>query len=196
MSLVFQSTYDVNQGDSFVGQLASQPGSIVIPGTVNVPNNGKKPQPGFPVFYNSSNDGWEVPTTAANIRRIQGIVLYRTTDIPNDSNVVEFDTDDLIDILIRGQIFLKAGGAFDPFTRITWDNGDEDWIAGAAPTVAAHTPTADNVAANINGAITSLRNNVNAAINALGYTRLQSIHPNASTSGSNFLAYLSGSGIV
>lgn len=164
----------------------------MIPGAVNTPTSGVKPRPGYPVYYNTTRNRWEVPTTAADIAQIQGVLLYRKNDRINDSGYTEYEDNTIADILIRGSLWVDSGAALNPMQRVTWDHSGADWIAGAVPTISALADLTGNAVSDINTGINSLESNINNLIVALGYTRMTNISPSAVSSGDRFEIYLSG----
>ena len=177
--LLLQQEWLTYQKVAFQGQVGSQPGACFIKGPVNTESSGTKPQPGYPVYFNTTRERFEVPKTAAQIRKICGIVTYYKSSIKNASGVIEFDDDTLVDIMIRGSIWVKSGAAIKRTELITWDGSDSDWVKGSIPTISA-APT---------------QANVNALIAELGYTRIGNYSPKAIASGELFEAFLSG-GII
>ena len=193
---LFQREWNQYQKNAFLGQVGSQPGSAFIKGTVTTPSSGTKPRPGYPVFYNATSKRFEVPRTAAQVLRICGVVTYYKSDIANSDGVIEYANDTMVDIMIRGSIWVQAGSGITPTSRITWDTANNDWVSDSAPVIAAHTAISTNSAGNINTAIEELRTNVQSALNDLGYTRIGNYSPRDIADGELFEAYLSGGIIV
>jgi len=179
-SLLHQSEWNQYQGEAWIGLLLSIPGSVVIARQVSTPAGGTKPQPGFPVFYNASANRYQVPTTAANIKRICGIVIYNKSDVPDSSGTIEYDDDDVVDIVIRGGAWVKSGAALEATDLLTWDNGDKDWVKGARPTITSST-AGDPTDAELNQLITDL-----------SYSPIVNYSPTAVAAGDLVAAYLPG----
>lgn len=198
-SLLHQTSWDIYQKEAWEGQLGNQPASIVIPAVLNVPNNGTKPRPGYPVFYNTDNNAWEYPEADENIPRISGVILYQKSDIVDNNNVVEYDDGAVLEIIIRGSVWGKSLAVLDPTQRVTWvhdaDAANRGWNAEAAPLIEDFDPTSDNTASNINAAIEDLQDKTQNAIESFGLTRISSISPRASTANGLFEIYLNGGGI-
>ena len=189
-TLRFQSDWLVHQANAWAGLMVSQPGSMVISGALRTPTGGVIPRPGYPVYYNPTSDRWEVPTTAENIANIAGILLYRKSDIVNESGVIEYANDTIADILFRGAVWVEAGGAINPLSRITWDNAARDWVVSTENPVSEAADITANTAAAINAGLDDVVGNVNAALGT--FRRINCLSPMKITDGSLFEAYLQG----
>ena len=216
MSFLYQTDWNVYQGRAWAGQPGNQDAHLVIRGVVSTGSdtNDRKPRPGYPVFYNDANGRWQVPRTDSQIRRIQGVVLYRPSDIMNDSGNIVYENDTAVEIMIRGTVWVMSGDTILPMEKMTWDNEDADWVSGAAPEVsvagdiAAHTAVSgavDDTA--LNTALTEMETNINTVADDIvaqvnnsildfGYTRIASLAPRSIASGEMVEAYINGSGII
>lgn len=194
-TLLFQQEFNTYQKIAFLGQLGEQRGQVVIKVAVNTPASGTKPRPGYPLFYNSASKRFEVPRTALQVKRICGVVTYYKSDIMSDAGVVEYENDTMIDLVIRGSIWVGAGATISPTDRITWDIANKNWVVADEISVEAFAAAADNSVANVNAAIESLRSQVQTAIDARAYTQIGNYSPRDVNNGELFMAYLSG-GII
>ena len=211
----FQTDWNVYQRRAWVGQPGNQDGHLVIRGVVSTGSNSddNKPRPGYPVYYNATDNRWQVPRSTAQIQQAAGILLYRPSDIVNDDKNIIYDDDTIVEIMIRGTVWVQAGTALNPFQAMTWDNDDEDWIArddisiDAIADIAAHTALTGVTAGDVNGGLTELETNINIVkdnletavvdtINKLGFTRITSIAPSAVAAGDLVEAYLTGGAII
>lgn len=214
-NFLFQRDWNVYQGRAWKGMPGNQDGHLVIRGVVSTGshNDDRKPEPGYPVYYNRTDNRWQVPRTTTQIQSATGVLLYRPSDILNDDHEIVYDDDTVVEIMIRGTVWVESGTALAPFQAMTWDNGDEDWIArdelatDPITDIVAHTALTGNNAADINTALTELEGNINqvkddtestivSTINKLGFTRFTSIAPSATSAGDLVEVYLPGGAIV
>ena len=92
-------------------------------GLAHVPTSGRKPRPGDAVYYDTTANGFAVPTTAAQRTAVIGIVSYdpgvvssTLASAPTDANsdqFVEFYDDDPIKICVFGTVWVRAGSAME-----------------------------------------------------------------------------------
>ena len=194
MALLFQKDWNTRQARAWAGMPGNQPGHMFIKGVVSTPStNGVIPRPGHPVYYNTTDDRWQVPGTDALTVNIQGILVYRKRDKVDDDGTIEYADGTVVDIMIRGSVWVPAGASLNPMQKINFDPSDGDWVAGTTPNVGAATDVADaSNAGQINAAVDSVITNTNAALANFGFTRVTNISPAAVSSGDLFEAYLPG----
>ena len=214
-NLLFQTTYKANQDQAFEGQLGAQPGHIIIPGLVGIPtSNGITPRPGYQVYFNTSTDRWEVPNSAALQTQRHGILVRRVSDIVDDDGVVEYEADTIVDILIRGTVWVKAGTTIKQMQEAIWNHTDRDWDVGGAPQLASVNDVATITSAigtvnsagvlsainaglsNVDDRIDALEANINTVIGTFGYTRLTNLTPGTTNAGELFEVFFSGASIL
>ena len=185
--LLFQRNYRRHQDVAFVGQV-SRPGStIMVKGIAGVAAvNGVAPQPGYPVFYNRVSNRFEVPTTAAHLMNICGVIAFEQRAIKNSSGVIEYAAGDLLQVMYRGTIWVRSGAALEFGDLAAWDLADTDWVVGSLPTMSTLTEAAWNADARA-----EIATNVDAVIESFGYTRIVSLTPTAVAVGDLVEIYLS-----
>lgn len=163
-----QTVYQVNPDVGYPGALAypEQPFAYEN-GIAQVPTNGRKPRPGDAVYYDRANNGYAVPTDAATLRAVCGIVGYRQDTVQdslattptgaNSDAFLEYEDGDPLRVLVLGSMFVRAGAAMERDQRIVYNVTDFDWDVQADPAAAAITTfDATNVQAAITAAIQSL----------------------------------------
>ena len=176
MTQAIQTQYNRYQQAGWPGALArpNEPHAFHI-GVLHVPSGATRtPRPGDPVYYDATENQYAIPTTAAQLNAVCGIIVYDSgtvqaelTSPPTDANspaYIEYKDNAEIKVGFAGTYFGIAGEAQEYDDLLVWDLTDFKWDVRAAATVAAHTDvTADTVAA-INAALTSVTTRVNAAI--------------------------------
>lgn len=136
-SLLLQREWNQYQAEAWVGMISTVPGSVFISRPIGVPtNNGVKPRPGYPVYFDRTTNRYQVPINAEQIRQICGVVAYRGSDIA-EAGVIEYEDGDRPDILLRGGIWVQAGASLQATDLLTWDHSEKKWIKGSRPTIDA-----------------------------------------------------------
>ena len=194
MALLFQKDWETYQSKAWVGMPGNQPGHMFTKGVVSTPaRNGVIPRPGYPVYYNATDGRWQVPGTDALTVNIQGILVYRKRDKVGDDGTIEYADGTVVDIMLRGSVWVTAGATLNPMQKVNFDPSDGDWVAGTTPNVGAATDVTDaSSATEINAAVDSVITATNAALANFGFTRVTNISPGAVSSGELFEAYLPG----
>ena len=170
-----QTSYSINPGRGFPGDIArpSEPHAIDS-GAIHVPvGAARKPRPGDPVYYDRANDGFAIPTTAALLQTVLGVLTYRhdTVQSGSERDTIEFSDGDEVEVVRFGTVWVVAGSALEYGQRIDWDTGDYMWDAQADPASLAIA----NLAGTFNLALVNgLKNSVVAAITA-GLRSLNSV---------------------
>ena len=131
-----QRTYEINPERGFPGQIAEpnsphriEAGVLYVPGGATRAN----PRPGDAVYYNTANDGWNVPSNAADQLQVGGILTYRADAVQSVSSILQFSDGDQIFVVTMGVVWVIAGG--------TCDRGDimvmqtDDWKYNATSRV-------------------------------------------------------------
>lgn len=140
----FQSTYTINPGDGFVGDIArpNEPLAIVR-GRLSVPTTGtpRRPRPGDALFWNSSSDNWILPTSDAQALAATGILSYRASAVANANQTIDFGNGDEVEIAQLGVIWLTAQGAIEPESMIVWNRANNAWAALARVATVAAQPS-------------------------------------------------------
>ena len=134
-----QSNYDVKQARGRYGLIARSNGPYAVDfGPAYVPNNGTDLQPGYGVYWNSTNNGFAHPTTDAQLKQIVGVCSYNvgtvqstlSSGIPSGSNtdkVLKYANGVPVRILVSGAIWLKAGTAAAYGDILRYNRADKDW---------------------------------------------------------------------
>ena len=137
-------------------------------GQIYVPAGGRAPQPGDPVYYDTTQNAYALPTTAAQVLQIIGVIGYdlgtlqsalATIPANQESPVaVQYKNGDTIKVLLQGSIYGLAGAAMKYGNVLSWNTTNYDYEVAADRTLAASTPSS------LANAWTALRTYV-AAIN-------------------------------
>ena len=135
-----QQSYTINPGKGFPGAIAepSAPHSLDS-GTIYVPSSAtRNPRPGDAIYYDATNDGWAIPTTAAQSLLVTAILSYRQDEVANASDIVEYENGDEIQFVVFGTVWGVAGTAIEPYGQVEWDRADFKWNANARETTLAN----------------------------------------------------------
>ena len=107
-----QQNYRINPSDGFPGVIA-EPNSPhrIEAGILNVPTGATRanPRPGDSLRYNTTNNGWEVPSDADGQLVVGGILTYRQDGMATSTSVVQFDDGDEIFIVTMGVVWVIGG---------------------------------------------------------------------------------------
>ena len=120
-----QQTYDVNPDIGFAGSLA-EPNSPhrVEGGVLHVPAAATRmPRPGDELYYDTTENQWAIPTSAAQSLLVAGILSYRADTVANASSILEFADEAEIEIATMGVWWAVAGSAMEYGTICSWDRG-------------------------------------------------------------------------
>ena len=159
--MVVQGTYEINPDRGFPGDLArpTEPHALDS-GVIHVPAAApRKPRPGDAVYYNTTEDAYAIPTTAANLAVVVGILSYRKDVVQSGAarDTVEYSDGAEVEVGVHGTFWVTAGSAIEYGGRIIWDIADYKWDALTIPAVAG---------ANVAAVVTS----INATLTAYGRT--------------------------
>ena len=142
--MAFQGTYAINPPPGMLGELAlpNAPHTI-IRGVFKHATGGQTrlARPGDALFWNTTDDGWTLPNSAANSLITAGILTYPQTGVGNASSILEYDDDDEIEIGIEGVFWLEAKSAIEPLALVEWDRTTFDWATKTLPAAIANIPT-------------------------------------------------------
>ena len=179
----FQNVYARYPGKGYPGAIAlPNIPYVVVPGRLYVPTGGRKPRPGDAMYYDATRNEWAIPTDAATLRQVTGILTYQpgvvatdTNTIPagaNSPNVIEHENDAPIWVGRLGAFYVLAGEALEMEDQMAWDVADFKWDKRAAFPAVAVADAAGNSQANIN----TVKNNLVTAIqNAFNYLAVKPI---------------------
>ena len=119
---------------------------FIMEGAIHVPSSGRKPRPGDALYYNTTNDQWAYPTSAAQRALVRAIVTWDkstlTTSlaaIPSGSNsnqFVEYDDNQIAKIALVGIFAVTLGAATEAFAALI-SQADFKWDPLTKPTALA-----------------------------------------------------------
>ena len=139
--MALQNNYSVQQRVGIAGLIA-EPNSPfrMESGTLHVPTPGtsRNPRPGDALYYDTTENEWAIPTTAAQSLIVSGILSHRQDAVANDSGVVEFEDEAEIEVVTMGVVWLTAGSAIEYGALIAWDRSDYAWDALTTPAAFAN----------------------------------------------------------
>ena len=122
----FQTGYDINPDIGFAGSIA-EPNSPhrVEAGTLYVPSSATRiPRPGDALYYDTTQDQWAIPTSAAQSLLVAGILSYRADTVQNASSILEFIDEAEIEVATMGVWWAVAGSAMEYDAICSWDRTD------------------------------------------------------------------------
>lgn len=128
-----QAAYSINPDVGFPGKLA-EPNSPhrTEAGTLHVPSTAtRNPRPGDALYYDTAQDQWAIPTSAAQSLLVVGFMTYRADVVQNESSVLEFKNGDEIEVATMGVFWATAGSAMEYGTICSWDRADFKYDADA-----------------------------------------------------------------
>ena len=126
--MVIQRVYEINPEVGFVGDLArpSEPHSLES-GLLHVPTGAaRNPRPGDAVYYDTTANGFAVPTDAAERLLVVGILHYRRDAVAAGS-VISFADDTEVEIGVFGTFWVEAGAAAEYGQILQWQLDDQKW---------------------------------------------------------------------
>ena len=139
--MAIQLSYEINPEIGFVGDLArpNEPhsldsGVLVVPAAAT-----RMPRPGDALYYDTANDGFAIPTTAA--RRCMatvGILHYRRDAVVESGATVAFGDGAEIEVAVFGTFWVSASAAMEYGQRIHWDTATFDWSPKTTPNSVAN----------------------------------------------------------
>jgi len=125
VSSAIQTAYQVNPDVGFAGGLArpSEPHSLDS-ATIHIASGqGAAAKPGYPVYRYSASQV-AVPTNAAQMQRVIGILSYRVDTVAEDNGEIDFEDDDFVQFGVFGTFWVTAGSAIQWGQRLTWAHAD------------------------------------------------------------------------
>ena len=134
-----QQSYSINPDVGFPGDLAQASGPhhyhsgvLVVPSAAT-----RNPRPGDAVYYDTTNNGFAIPTTAAHLLLVSGILGYRKDAVQNAADIVEFKNGDEVQVGVLGTFWVRAGSGMEYGQIIGWDLADYLWDVDARVTAIA-----------------------------------------------------------
>ena len=134
-----QQSYNVNPDLGFAGSLA-EPNSPhrVEAGILYVPSAAtRNPRPGDALYYDTTQDQWAIPTSAAESLLVAGVLSYRADTVQNAASILEFLDEAEIEVATMGVWWAVAGSAMEYGTICSWDRADFRFDADARVTTVA-----------------------------------------------------------
>lgn len=134
-----QLDYDINPQVGFVGAIAygHGPDPVIDLMPIQVPASGRNPRPGDAVYWDTTNNGLAVPTSADETELTCGIITYypgqvadTLTATPTGANspqFVEYEDGEIAPVLVSGAIWLLAGAALEYAQSLWWERTNFDW---------------------------------------------------------------------
>ena len=117
-------------------------------GVLNIPASGNKPRPGEPVYYNATNNAFQLPASAANQLVAVGLIVYdsgvvqATLAAPgtsmNSDAFIEYNDGDIVKVAVMGTFFLLVGAAVEYGNLLTYNRTDRDWDVLTKPAAFAN----------------------------------------------------------
>ena len=114
--MVIQRSYSINPPVGFPGQIAEPNSPMRIErGRLNIPSGATRQQvrPGDAVFYNTSDNAWQVPDNNANQLVVGGILTYPADLVANADSFVIFASGAEIEVVTMGVVWVTYGGAVE-----------------------------------------------------------------------------------
>ena len=127
--MTVQSTYEINPDTGFIGDLAEPSAPHhVDSGVIHVPAAATRiPRPGDPVYYDTTENAFAIPTTQAQTIAAFGVLTYRKDQVANADSFVEFADEDEVEVLDFGTIWVELGSAAEYGQQISWNRADFKW---------------------------------------------------------------------
>ena len=134
--MTVQTTYDINPGPGFAGGLAEPSAPHFIDsGVLHVPAGVTRfPTAGDAVYWDTTENAFAVPTSAAQSILATGILTYRQDTVQTQAGATEFVDGAEIEVGIFGSFWVIAGGAVEWGNQLQWDRTDYKWDALARVT--------------------------------------------------------------
>ena len=134
-----QRSYSINPADGFPGVLAEpsaphhlESGLMYVPASAT-----RNPRPGDAVYYDTTENAFAIPTTAAQSLLVCGILSYRADKVANASSIVEYLDGEECEVGDLGTFWVTAGAAMEYGQIIAWDRADFKWDPAARVTAIA-----------------------------------------------------------
>ena len=108
-------------------------------GTLHVPSAATRmPRPGDALYYDTTQDEWAIPTTAAHSLIASGILSYRQDAVARADSFVEFADEADIEVITMGVVWVVAGSAINYGALVGWNLTDFKWDALTTPAAFAN----------------------------------------------------------
>ena len=141
--MTVQTTYDINPGPGFAGSLAEPSAPHFIDsGVLHVPAGVTRfPTAGDALYWDTTENAFAVPTSAAQSIIATGILTYRRDTIQTQAGATEFVDGAEIEIALMGCFWVIAGTAVEWGDTLSWDRTDYKWnnLARVTAVAAMHT---------------------------------------------------------
>lgn len=160
----FQSAYGRYPGKGYPGTVAlPNIPHIIHPGKLHVPTGAtRKPRPGDALYYDATQNEWAIPTNAAELRQVTGVLHYdpgtiamRGSSAPSGSNspsFVEYSDEAPIWVGLLGAFYVIAGEGLEIEDHMIWDVASYKWDKRPDYAATAVANLANNQVATINTA--------------------------------------------
>ena len=143
----FQLNYQIYQQGLWPGMIAAPKAPYhIIQGRAQVPSSGRKPRPGDSLYYDTTNEGWAFPTSAAQRILVRGICVYDAATVPdtlasvpsnaNSDKFIQYDDGMILKVCLHGIVAVTAGAGIDPF-EIVQQLADHKYDPFTRPTTVA-----------------------------------------------------------
>ena len=139
MTQVFQINYDIYQQAGWPGQQA-RPGEPYAydTGVLHVPAAAtRNPRPGDAVYWDETENAYAIPTTAAEVSSVVGLISYDASTlqsslsaVPSGANsdaFIEYKDGAVVKVAVMGTFYAQAGSAMEYGEMIDWDTADFLW---------------------------------------------------------------------
>ena len=139
-----QTNYNTYSQKGYIGDLSrpDEPHAIdLVP--AQVPASGRNPRPGDPVYWDATNNGAAVPTTANQAEQVFGIVTYYPGQVggtlstrptgANSDQFIEYTDGVLMPVIVMGTAWLLAGAALEYGNLIRQNFTDFDYETVTKP---------------------------------------------------------------
>ena len=151
--MAIQGRYDRHQPPGFHGMIARANEACAIDtGQAQVPSAGANRgiRPGDVVYYDSGNNGFALPTNAAQLLLPAGIVLHdqgvvasNLTSVPSGANsdtFIQYDDGDFIKVASMGVVWAIVGSNVEYDDLVNWNLADGNLQLIGDPTAFANVP--------------------------------------------------------
>ena len=124
-----QQTYNINPNFGFPGAIAEPSAPHALDsGVINVPTAATRtPRPGDAVYYDTTNNAFAIPTTAAQSLAVVGLLSYRRDQVATANSIIQFADGEEVEVAVFGTFWVTAGSAMEYGQAISWDRVDFQW---------------------------------------------------------------------
>ena len=151
--MAIQGRFDRHQAPGFPGMIARANEACAIDtGQAQVPSasSARGVRPGDVVYYDSGNNGFAVPTNAAQLLLPAGIVLHdqgvvasNLTSVPSGANsntFIQYNDGDFIKVASEGVVWAIVGSNVEYDDLVNWNIADSNLQLIGDPTTFASLP--------------------------------------------------------